>query len=39
MLEKKPEYLSQQRADKNLIHLMKTVLNRFLYLLPIQSLF
>lgn len=36
--EKKPEYLTHQRADKNLIHLIKTVLNRFLYLLPIQSL-
>lgn len=36
--EKKPEFLTPQRVDKNLIHLIKTVLNRFLYLLPIQSL-
>lgn len=38
MLEKKPEYLTPQRVQKNLNHLIETVLNRFLYLLPIQSL-
>lgn len=36
--EKKPVPVTSKRVRKNLIHLKKTVLNRFLYLLPIQSL-
>lgn len=38
MLEKKLERLTPKRVRKNLIHLKKPVLNRFLYLLPFQSL-